>query len=71
MIKGAELRGEIAGVHVCRDAPMVSHLLFADGSLILMHANRKNALKLKEILNRYCASSRQKISEAIELIFQS
>jgi hypothetical protein len=71
MIKGAKLRGEIEGVHVCRDAPMVSHLLFADDSLILMHADRKNALKLKEILDRYCVSSGQKISEAKSSLYFS
>jgi hypothetical protein len=63
MLKRAESRGEIEGIRVCRDAPMVSHLLFADDSLILMRADRKNALKLKEILERYCLSSGQKISE--------
>lgn len=42
---------------MCRDALMVSHLLFADDSLILMHADRKNAENLKLVLDRYCASS--------------
>jgi hypothetical protein len=41
MLKGAEIRGELEGVQVCRDAPMVSHLLFADDSLILMNADTK------------------------------
>lgn len=54
MLKGAETRGEIEWVRVCRDAPMVSHLLFADDSLILMRADRKNALKLKNFLESYC-----------------
>ena len=42
MLKGAEERGEIEGVKVCREAPPISHLLFADDSLILMHVNREN-----------------------------
>jgi hypothetical protein len=54
MLKGAETRGEIEGVRVCRDAPMVSHLLFADDSLILMRADMKNALMLKNFLESYC-----------------
>lgn len=62
MIKGAEERGELQGVKVCRGAPMVSHLLFADDSLILMQANRTNAETLKLILDRYCGASGQKIS---------
>ena len=36
MLKGAEERGELEGVSVCRAAPQVSHLLFADDSLLLM-----------------------------------
>jgi hypothetical protein len=71
MIKRAELRGELEGVRVCREAPMISHLLFADDSLILMKADSRNAMKLKEILDRYCASSGQRISEAKSSIYFS
>ena len=35
MLKGEEARGELEGIKVCRNAPMISHLLFADDSLIL------------------------------------
>jgi hypothetical protein len=38
-----EMTGGIQGVRVCRNAPSVSHLLFADDSLILMSANMSNA----------------------------
>lgn len=69
MIRRAEKRGDLVGVKVCRDEPMVSHLLFADDSLILMQAERKNADCLADILTRYCASSGQKVSEAKSSIF--
>jgi hypothetical protein len=36
MLNHAEEAGQFNGVQVCRDAPMISHLLFADDSLILM-----------------------------------
>jgi hypothetical protein len=71
MLRGAEARGEIKGVHVCRDAPMISHLLFADDSLILMQADSENSTNLKNILDSYCASSGQRISEAKSSVFFS
>jgi hypothetical protein len=45
-----EVRG-IEGVKVCRNAPSVSHLLFADDSLILMKANLTNATSLRQVLD--------------------
>ena len=44
-----EVRG-MEGVRVCRNAPSVSHLLFADDSLILMKANSTNATSLRQVL---------------------
>jgi hypothetical protein len=64
LLKGEESRGEIEGVRVCIDAPEVSHLLFADDSLILMHVDKRNADNLRSILDRYCANSDQRVSEA-------
>jgi hypothetical protein len=71
MIKKAEERGELEGVKVCRGALTISHLLFADDSLILMQADKKNVDCLASILNRYCANSGQKISEAKSSIYFS
>lgn len=53
LIQRAEERGDLEGIKVCRGAPSVSHLLFADDSLILMHADKRNADCLKEVLDRY------------------
>ena len=64
LIKGAENRGELQGIRVCREAPAVSHLLFAEDSLILMEANKENAETLKGLLDRYCENSGQKVSES-------
>jgi hypothetical protein len=52
------------GVRVSRNAPSVSHLLFADDSLILMKANMTNATSLRQVLDQYCASLGQLVSQA-------
>lgn len=71
MIRKAEERGELDGVRVCRGSPTISHLLFADDSLILMQADKKNADCMASLLDRYCANSGQKLSEAKSSIYFS
>jgi hypothetical protein len=46
--------GGIDGIRVCINAPSVSHLLFADDSLILMKAHMTNATSLQQVLESYC-----------------
>jgi hypothetical protein len=63
LLSKAELDGKLQGIRVCRGADlMVSHLLFADDSLILCKANEENAIKLKEILTVYDDCSGQVIN---------
>ncbi|KAK2989977.1 LOW QUALITY PROTEIN: hypothetical protein RJ640_004140 [Escallonia rubra] len=50
MIKEAEAKGRIRGVAVGRTSPRISHLLFADDSLIFFTAVREEASAIKEIL---------------------
>jgi hypothetical protein len=61
----------IDGIRVCRNAPSVSHLLFADDSLILMRADMTNATSLQQVLDIYCANSGQIVSLAKSSIFFS
>jgi hypothetical protein len=63
--------GGIDGIRVCRNAPSVSHLLFADDSLILMKADMNNATSLQRSLDTYCANSGQMVSLAKSSIFFS
>jgi len=49
------------GIRLAPSAPMVSHLLFADGSLMLFKADRENAEEVRRsILNLYCSTSGQR-----------
>jgi len=60
MIRKAKGRGHLEGVKVCRGAPTISHLLFADDSLIMMKTDKRNVDCLAGILNKYCESSIQR-----------
>jgi hypothetical protein len=53
LIAKAEADGCICGVRVCKNAPSVSHLLFADDSLILCRATDEEAVNLKDLLQIY------------------
>ncbi|KAM0848957.1 hypothetical protein ACQ4PT_054041 [Festuca glaucescens] len=46
----------------CRRAPGVSHLLFADDSLLFFKAQKEHAIKVKEVLDIYATSTGQLIN---------
>ena len=71
LLQFEEEAGGIEGIRVCRNAPSVSHLLFADDSLILMKADVLNAASLQHVPDAYCESSRQLVSLAKSSIFFS
>ena len=47
---------------MCREAPRINHLFFADDSLILMRAYKGDAQELKRILQVYETASGQVIN---------
>jgi hypothetical protein len=49
----------------------ISHLIFADDSLILMKAYLNNATSLERVLDTYCANSGQLVSLAKSSTFFS
>ena len=53
LLKKAKTMGEIKGVSICRRGPRLTHLLFANDSLIFCGANDNECQKLLEILATY------------------
>jgi hypothetical protein len=47
LINQAENRGDIHGVKICRNAPIISHLLFADDCFLLFRATENEAMIIK------------------------
>ncbi|XP_048232195.1 uncharacterized protein LOC125370487 [Ricinus communis] len=62
LITEAERNGEIHGYKVARNAPSVSHLFFADDSIIFTRANVQEAEKIAWILHIYEEAPGQKIN---------
>ncbi|KAL5779910.1 hypothetical protein ACOSQ2_010647 [Xanthoceras sorbifolium] len=62
MIHQAELGGFLHGIKIAREAPPISHLLFADDSLMFIKVSVEECLLLKNILHRYELASGQAIN---------
>ena len=72
LLERAELDGIIHGVSICRQAPSISHLLFADDSLFFCQAKDKETKVIMEILKLYAEVSGQCINmEKSSIYFSS
>nr|AAM18736.1 putative reverse transcriptase [Oryza sativa Japonica Group] len=63
LLSKTEEEGRLHGIRICQGAPSVSHLLFADDSLILCRANGGEAQQLQTILQIYEECSGQVINK--------
>jgi hypothetical protein len=59
----------IEPVRICRRAPGISHLLFADDSLLFFKAHEDQAAKVKEVLELFASSTGQLINPSKCSIF--
>jgi hypothetical protein len=57
LLKSRVDSSSLSGIKVAPSAPMVSHLLFADDSLLFFKANRVSAQEVNDVLQIYCNAS--------------
>jgi hypothetical protein len=69
--KQAELNVSVNGVPTSKHGPRISHLFFADDSLLFRKANPVEWCRLLNILDKYEAASDQKLNMAKTSIFFS
>ena len=71
MIHKATERGEIQGVSICHNGPKLTHLFFADDSLLFCRATTHDCQKVLEILSNYERVSGQKLNREKTALFFS
>ncbi|GAU44727.1 hypothetical protein TSUD_88120 [Trifolium subterraneum] len=71
LIKKAVASGDLHGIKICRGAPAVSHLLFADDCFLFCRSNLSETRKLMEILKIYEEASGQEINLSKSEVFFS
>jgi hypothetical protein len=62
LIQQSENMGELHGIKICRNAAIISHLLFADDCFLFSKATINEATVLKKNLSVYEAASSQAIN---------
>jgi hypothetical protein len=62
LLKSRIQSSSLSGIKVAPSAPMVSHLLFADDSLLFFRANMESAQEINDILRIYCNASGQQVN---------
>ena len=62
LIADSSSKHVLKGISICRSCPKVTHLFFADDSLLFCGARSQECHKVVEILQQYEAASRQKVN---------
>ena len=72
LLRKAEMEGHIRGVAICRNGPKVSHLFFANDSVLFCNVKEEECQKILDILPIYERGSGQKINcEKTNIFFSS
>jgi hypothetical protein len=71
MLEKAEMDVKIKSIRVCREAPHINHLFFADDSLILMWAHKNDGQELRRILVVFEKASGQVINRVNHLLYSA
>jgi hypothetical protein len=71
LIKNSVARGDIHGVQICRGAPVVSHLLFADDCFLFCRSTVEESNHLMQLLKTYEEASGQEINLSKSEVFFS
>ena len=71
MLQRDEFDTNLSGISVCRGAPRISHLLFADDCIVFCKALVDEGLKITKILEKYENESGQKLNKEKTSLFFS
>ena len=71
LIHKAKLAGDLQGVSISRGGPKITHLFFADDSLLFCKAKTDDVAQIQAILNEYEQASGQEINRQKTTIFFS
>mgnify|MGYP000848354711 FL=1 len=71
LIVEAEKRRHISGISICRGSPKITHLLFADDSVVYCKASEQESRELCTILHKYEEAAGQKVNTEKSSVFFS
>ena len=71
MLRKEEEHGNIRGISVCRGAPQISHLFFADDSIVFCRENVEEGRRILKVLEDYEGESGQKLNKDKTSLFFS